>query len=244
MNEGVDFAELAFDATHTETIHAACGCDGIMRSTDGGLTWMNHAPNLSKYEIDTLAIDPNTPKCLYTAAATFPNAHPDVPPIGLYQSQDSGETWKLVKWHTQGDIYNYPAYMSLPYAGWATSKIRVDLYDSQTLYMTNWYGVAISRDGGLTWDANHFLGLENICIENMVTHPVLPDTVYMVSADHAPKISTDGGQTFASLPRPQLEKALPDSTALVASRFEPNTLLYAIKGSGGCSIVKAHADGR
>lgn len=243
LNEGMDFAEIAFDPRNPNILHAACVHDGVMTSIDGGCTWQSYAPGLSKYEIDTVAIDPHNPKCLYAAAATFPNADPDVPPIGLYRSQDAGMSWQLVKGHTGDDIRNYPAYMSLPYAGWATSKIRVDLHDSQTLYMTNWYGVAISQDGGLTWDANHFAGLENICIENMVTHPVLRDTVYMVSADHAPKISTDGGQTFTSLPRPQIEKAQPDSTAVVASRFESDVLLYGIKGSGGCSIIKAHADG-
>ena len=243
LHEGMDFAEIAFDPVHPDTLHAACLFDSVRKSTDGGRTWQNFAPGLSKYEIGTVTIDPQNSNCLYTAAATFPNSDPAVPPIGLFRSSDSGETWHLVKWHSEKDLRHYPSYMTLPYAGWATAKIRVDVDDSGTLYMTNWYGVAISHDAGLTWDANQFKGMENICIENMVTHPTQIDTVYMVSADHNPKVSIDGGRTFVALPRPEVDMPQPDSTALVASRLRPNLVLYGVKGSGGCTIVSAAADG-
>jgi hypothetical protein len=133
--------------------------------------------------------------------------------------------------------------MTLPYAGWAIAKVRVDPRDSQTLLISNWYGVSISRDGGQTWDANQFAGMENICIDNMTTHNGAANTLYMVPADHNPKISVDGGRTFSAMPRPQVTKPQPDSTAIVASRFRPEVVLYGIKGSGGCSIVHCDLDG-
>lgn len=243
LHEGMDFAEIIFDPDTADTLHAACVDNGVMKSSDGGRTWVGHAPGLSKYLIGTLAIDPRDPTKLFAGAATFPNADPEVPPIGVYQSVDRGESWRLIKWHTDNDIRNYPSYMTLPYAGWATAKVRVDLCDSQTLYMTNWYGVAISHDGGLTWDANHFAGMENICIENMVTHPAQPDTVYMVMADHSPKVSSEGGHTFAPMPRPKIETTQPDSTAIVASRYRSDLVIYSVKGASGCSIIRATADG-
>ncbi len=243
LHEGVDFAEIVFDPNAPDTLHAACVHNGVMKSTDGGRTWKRRALGLSKYEIGTVALDPHNEMRLYAAAATFPNVDSEVPPIGLYRSEDRGESWRLIKWHTQDDIQNYPSYMTLPYAGWATAKIRVDLIDSQTLYMSNWYGVAVSHDGGLTWDANHFAGLENICVENLVTHPSQPHTVFMVSADHSPKVSTNGGETFASMPRPKLNTTQPDSTAIIASRYRPQLVLYGIKGASGCSIVRVAADG-
>ncbi len=238
LHQGMDFAEIAFDPVDPDVLHAACVHDGIMKSSDGGNTWFTHALGLSKYEINTLTLDPQDRNHLYAAAATFPNSDLTVPPIGLYHSIDCGESWQLVKWHTEKDISNYPAYMTLPYAGWATAKIRVDVEHSQTLYMSNWYGVAISHDSGLTWDANYFAGMENICIENMITHPVQADTVYMVAADHNPKVSTDGGVTFNPLPRPRIETIQPDSTAIVASHFRPELVLYSIKGASGCSIIR------
>jgi photosystem II stability/assembly factor-like uncharacterized protein len=243
LHEGMDVAEIAFDSFDPDVLHAACINDGIQKSVDGGRTWVNHAPNLSKYPIGTLTIDPKNPQRLYAAAGTLPNYDMDVPPIGLYRSDDGGDSWALVRWHTEADLRNYPSYMTLPYAGWAISKVRVDARDSDTLFISNWYGVATSHDGGQTWDAHGFRGMENVCIESITAHPAQPNTVYIVPADHNPKVSTDGGQTFASLPRPEVEKPQPDSTAIVASRFRPDLVIYGIKGSGGCSIVVAQADG-
>lgn len=243
LAEGIDFAEIAIDPHNPDVLHAACLSDGILKSTDGGLTWQNCAGALSKYPIGTLTLDPQNPQRLYAAAETFPNFDPEVPPIGLYRSEDGGETWSLVHWHQDSDIHNYPAYMTLPYAGWAVSKIRVDVQNGQRLYLSNWYGVARSDDGGVNWDAHHFDGFENVCIENMIAHPSQPHTVLMVMADHAPRLSTDGGKSFAFMPHPPLDKPQPDSTAVVASRFRPDLILYGMKGSGGCSIVRAALDG-
>lgn len=244
MHEGLDFAALAADPRSPDVLHAACVWNGIQKSVDGGRTWTCHAPGLSKYEIGSLTIDPRDPDHLYCAAVTFPNHDGEVPPIGLYETIDGGDSWFLVRWHTQADLRNYPSYMSLPYAGWAVSKVRVDAQDSLKLLMSNWYGVSISLDGGHTWDANGFAGMENVCIENMTVHPDRPDTVFMVMADHVPKLSTDGGRTFSAMPRPIVEKTQPDSTAVVASRWRPDFVLYAIKGYGACSIVRCGLDGR
>jgi len=243
LHEDMDFAEIVFDPNLPDTLHGACVHDGVMKSIDGGRTWVSHACGLSKYLIGTIAIDPHNPNKLYAGAETFPNSDPEVPPIGVYQSADGGESWALIRWHTDADIHNYPVYMTLPYAGWAISKMRVDARDSDTLYMSNWYGVSISHDGGLTWDANHFAGMENICIENMVVHPAQPNTLYMVMADHSPKVSTDGGHTFAPMSRPKIETTQPDSTAIVASRHRPDFVLYGIKGASGCSIIRTGVDG-
>ncbi|MBA3871630.1 MAG: hypothetical protein H0X30_20985 [Anaerolineae bacterium] len=243
LHENIDFGEIVFDPHVPDVLHAACLGKGILKSTDGGHTWVNHAPNLSKYPFGTLTLDPQNSSRLYAAAETFPNFDPDVPPIGVYCSQDRGESWQLIRWHEVEDIHNYPSYMTLPYAGWAISKIRVDPRDSQTLYISNWYGVAISRDAGMTWDANHFKGMENICVENIVTHPSQPETLFMVTADHNPKFSTDGGRTFDSMPHLKLDSTQPDSTAIIASRYHPNLVLYGVKGRSGCTLIRADTDG-
>jgi photosystem II stability/assembly factor-like uncharacterized protein len=242
--EGADIGEIAFDPTASDTLHdtlyIAALRDGVLKSADGGRTWKS--TRLGKYPIGTLTVDPHDAAHVYAAAETFPNFDPEVPPIGIYHSTDSGESWQLLHWHTESDIRNYPSYMTLPYAGWAISKIRVDVRDKHRLYISNWYGVSTSDDGGRTLDANYFAGMENVCIENMVVHPTRPNTVFMVMADHAPKVSTDGGCTFAAMPRPRTDKPQPDSTALVASRFRPELVLYGMKGSGGCSIIRARID--
>jgi photosystem II stability/assembly factor-like uncharacterized protein len=241
--EGVDIADIAVNEQQAGVIHLACLQDGVRSTYDGGQTWINSAGRLSAYPIGALTIDPRDPNRLYAAAETFPNFDDTVPPIGIYVSSDGGQRWALLHWHTEADILNYPSYMSLPYAGWAVSKVLADATDSQTLYMSNWYGVAISRDGGQTWDANFFRGLENVCVENMVAHPAEAGTLYIVMPDHVPKFSTDGGQTYHAMPRPDFAIPRHDSTALAASCHLPGLVLYGMKGSGGCSIVQAEADG-
>lgn len=239
--EGVDFAELAFDPSAPHVIHAACVSAGVMRSTDDGQTW--RAASLSRYKIGTIAVDPRQPNTIYAAAETFPNFDPDVPPIGLYRSDDAGETWRLIKWHTSADLCNYPSYMELPYAGWAVAKIRVDVRDSRTLYLSNWYGVAVSSDGGETWDAHGYEGMENICVEHVAAHPAQANRVYLTAADHSPMVSADAGKTFSSMPRPKGTRTQPDSTAFIASKFDSTLIFYGIKGSGVGAIVKANTDG-
>jgi photosystem II stability/assembly factor-like uncharacterized protein len=239
LYEGMDFAEIVFDPLTPATLYAACIQSGVMKSVDSGYTWKSCAPHLSKYPIGTLALDPKNTQRLVTAAMTFPNFDNDVPPIGVYETLDGGNSWNLIRWHSVEDIRNYPAYMSLEYAGWAIAKIRIDHQDSERLYITNWYGVSTSMDGGQTWDANHFAGMENLCIENIVAHPTDANIVYMVTADHPPRYSVDGGCTFNMMPRPDVETPQPDSTAIVTSRFDSQLVLYGIKGTQGCSIMRS-----
>lgn len=241
LHEGLDFSEIVFDPTSPDIMHAACVKDGVMRSCDGGHNWENIAPNLSKYDIATLAIDSKNPQRVVAAAMTFPNYGDDVPPVGVYETTNGGDTWGLIHWHTESDLHNYPAYMSLEYAGWAIAKILIDQQDNRRLYIANWYGVSISTDAGRTWNANYFEGMENICIENMVAHPTETKTVFMVTADHNPKYSLDGGCTYTMMPRSNVETTQPDSTAIVASRFDTCFVLYGVKGSDGCSIVRSTA---
>jgi len=241
LYEGIDFSEIVFDPTNPDTMHAACIKDGVFKSTDGGQTWTNHVPGLSKHEIVTIAIDPKNSQRLVCAALTYPNFDDNVPPIGVYESLDGGDSWHLIRWHEEGDIRNYPSYMTLQYAGWCIAKIHIDIEDSQRIYISNWYGVSISEDGGQTWDANHFEGMENVCIENMVGHPVESDTLFMVTADHIPKVSQDAGKTFRAVPHVELKSSQPDSTAVVASRFRPEFMLYGVKGASGCTILRLNA---
>ncbi|MGB7338215.1 MAG: hypothetical protein WBC91_04920 [Phototrophicaceae bacterium] len=241
LHEGLDFSEIVFDITNPNIMHAACMGDGIFKSTDGGQNWVNNAPNLSKYEFVTLAINSKNINHLVTAALTYPNFDADVPPIGVYQSLDAGDSWELIRWHQTDDIHNYPSYMTLEWAGWCIAKIHIDVEDSNTLYISNWYGVSISHDGGLTWDANHFKGMENICIENMTAHPTDANTLFMVTADHNPKVSRDAGDTFEGMYRIELENTQPDSTAIVASRFRPDFVLYGVKGLSGCTLLRSTA---
>jgi photosystem II stability/assembly factor-like uncharacterized protein len=242
LHEGLDFSEVVIDPHSPHVMHAACVRDGVLKSIDGGRTWVNCAPNISKYEITTIALDPQNSHHLVAAALTFPSFDPDVPPIGVYETLDGGESWRLIRWHSEDDIRNYPSYMTLPWAGWCIAKIHIDVNESKRFYICNWYGVSVSNDGGISWDAHQFAGMENICIENLTEHPTQSDTIFMVTADHHPKISKDEGKTFRGMRRRELDTTQPDSTAIVASRFQSQFVLYGVKGPSGCTLLRSTND--
>src|SRR5205807_3797129 len=85
------------DAQNPDTLYVAAGLNqGILRSTDGGQTWM---PSVFSFFVDreilTLTIDPQTPTTMYAADST-----------SLFKSVDGGANWRPMKpgMTTYGDV--------------------------------------------------------------------------------------------------------------------------------------------
>ncbi len=200
---------------------------GIYKSADGGRTFnksMNGLPEAFQY--NTLTVDKENPDIIYTA----PDARPghDLQPLPIYQSKNGGESWEVLKQGGWEDLKNYPSYIrSLQHTGWAISKIVIGLEDSNTLYMSNWYGVAKSEDGGSTWNANQYKGLETNCLENIAVYDT---NVYYTVADHSPMVSSDNGVSYTSLP----STGYPSSTAL--TRIDNGCIIYGVRNKGGSGI--------
>ncbi len=229
------FTELAFDRNDAAVVYAAGTEGGIRKSTDGGRHFepvMNGLPTGFGY--NTVATDPANTAIVYTA----PDARPGhaLAPVPVYRSADGGATWALVERHDWGALRHYPSYLnSLPHTGWAISKVRVDVKDSRKLYYANWYGVATSGDGGRQWDAHGFKGLETNCLENIKAGA---GGVFYTVADHSPMWSTDGGATYASLPK----SPFPSSTAVVQSAADPSVVLYGSRHKGESGIFRVVGD--
>lgn len=244
LSEGMNFSQLAFDGEEENTLYAACVQDGLQKSTDRGATWNKIGHRLpDRFDYRVVAADPFHSAVLYT----IPNlvgVHEDIDPIALYRSEDRGETWNLVKRHGPEDISKYPDYMTLWHAGWAPSKLRVDLRNPEKLYLSNWYGVSISEDGGRTWCGNYFKGTETICGESILCDPQVEGKVYIAMADHAPAVSTDHGRSYTQLP------SIPNygnSTAIAASRHNGSVLVYGVRNRHGdrdCCIAVSKDGGR
>lgn len=241
--EGCDITEIAFDGADPATLYAAGLRAGVLVSTDDGATWAAQPPGGTRFPVTSLSVSPHDAGTLFAAVDTRGNDPAD-PPIGLYRSCDRGRSWELVHWHTAADLQGYPAYMHLRFAGWATATVRADSAAPGRLYMSNWYGVARSDDGGRSWGAHGFAGLETTCIEQVSADPLRVSTVYIALADHAPCVSWDGGATYQAL---AAVPAYPSSTAVVASQHRPGLLIYGLRAhrsdrSRGCCLVQS-ADG-
>jgi photosystem II stability/assembly factor-like uncharacterized protein len=217
--ESAGFTELAFDQQNPALVYAARIKGGIAKSLDGGKSFTPIMKGLPQgFRYNTLTADPNNTAVLYTAPDTRPN-HP-LSNIPIYKSDNAGESWTLINAHTADNMANYPSYIkTLPHAGWAISKVRVDRQNSQKLLFANWYGVSTSENGGMDWDAHQFRGLETNCLENI---KITTDRVYYTVADHSPMMSQDGGKTYKSLPR----SLYSGSTALVQSVFDTSLVLF------------------
>lgn len=238
LDEGPDYSELAVSPAGDAVMYAACREAGIRRSMDGGVSWervMNGLPEDVGYS--TLAVSPAEPVTLYT----IPNlngSHVHLDPIAIYCSEDGGDSWALVKEHTESDLSGYPAYMTIRHAGWAVSKLRLDLEQPDRLLLANWYGVAVSSDGGVSWNANGYEGMETVCAEYIVCDRVF-DRAFFIAADHTPSVSMDGGASYRSFPR---VPNYTDSTAIAVSKFDKGFVLYGMRSRSKhkrCVIVRS-----
>jgi photosystem II stability/assembly factor-like uncharacterized protein len=195
---------LAIDPKAPTTVYAGTSV-GLFKSLDGGESWVFKPAGGGFGKVFELHVDPQTPATLY-AIATDSNWE------GLYKSIDGGEQW------VRCGIYAY--------------GLAIDPGAPSTLYAAEYYGVAKSTDGGVTWThvrAN--LGGANIKI--VTVDPVTPTTVYaMGSTDSYTSKwllfrSLDGGQHWAGLAT--LEAWV---NALVIDSNNP-AILYAATALGG-----------
>jgi hypothetical protein len=225
------FAELQFSPEDDDVLYAASGKLGLLKSLDGGRSFQPINQGLPKVEFPCIAVDPRQPRTLYTAACVPADA--PVPVIPLYISHDAGANWSLIKDYQPADFseYPYPPGDIRP-IGWAIAKVRIDPFDSRTLYMSNWFGVSVSHDGGLHWSGNHYEGIENICVESVVAHPTKPGCFYFSAADQTIGCSTNDGrsyQHFAELHRPANYYC---STCAAPSRLRDGLVVYGVNNNG------------
>lgn len=226
------FTELAFDNKNPEIIYASTHGEGINVSHDGGRSFSRINSGLpEKYGYNTITTDPSNTSILYTAADTRPDHK--LSAVAVYKSVNAGQNWELINTHDWSNLKNYPSYMREPvFVGWAISKVRVDIKNSNNLYISNWYGVSASKDGGKSYEGYHFQGLETNCLENIGFFPDGSKKAYYTVADHMPMISNNAGESYISLPKSKYSS----STALAVSSLDTSFLLFGSRKHGAAAI--------
>jgi hypothetical protein len=81
-----DFMALAIDPTNPQTLYAAGHGLWVIKSIDGGTTWVQKKQGLDGDDVHALAMDPNDPQKL----------HAWVMDKGLYRSTNGGDVWARV----------------------------------------------------------------------------------------------------------------------------------------------------
>ena len=234
---GASITNLSFVKDAPASILATFRNDGIYRSTDRGYSFaksttaVGMAGNMADFS--TISPDPNNPSLFYAAICEYPSPSNDAP-VPLYRSTDRGVTWSLIKkGYSWADFRQFPPQYERPeQIGWAISKFIVDKRNPARFYLMDWFGICTSDDSCRTWDAHHFDGIENTCMEMITADPIVPGKVLLAGADMQPCVSRDGGKSYTTFPGLNAEQNYYCSTVICPSRFRPGLIVYGATNSG------------
>lgn len=170
---------LLLDPTDPNVVYARAFDQGpLFKTVDGGGTWRQINDHVS-----AIAIAPSNPQYLYAARAgstiTTSPCCPDV-----WQSTDGGESW--LKKGASAPV------------GRQLTTIAVDPADPLKLYLGGIEAVALSRDGGATFELpqTRFAGPFATAL---ATSPADTDTVYAGHGDGHVSMTADGGLSWRNL---------------------------------------------
>jgi len=200
---------IVFDPGHPGTVFAAAWGAGVIRSSDGGITWDRTARRPAFF--GTIAVDPLGSGTLY---GDFNGA--------LLRSTDGGSSWKWLFTHS----------------GAVLGVLAIDPSDPQTLYASIGDAphdprpahLAKSSDGGKHW---RFLnsGTHQIDATAVAIEPRDPNTMYAATQFEGVLRTTDGGATWRPFNKGLLARAI---NTLALDRT--GTTLYA--GTNGAGVVQ------
>ncbi len=144
LNKGIyeDVHTLAIAPSAPEVLYAATGA-GFYRSHDGGNTWERACYGMKHTYTVPIAVHPQEPHIVFTAAAKGPPPSwggPDGAAANIYRSDDSARSWELV---TNG--------LPDPFKGMVYA-LAVDAHEPDTVYAGTAEGeIYWTRDCGSTW---------------------------------------------------------------------------------------------
>ena len=203
---------VVIDPTNSSTIYAGT-LHGILKSTNGGETWIGANTGLTDSSISMLAIDPLTPSTLY--AVTFRS---------IFKSTNGGETWNA--------ITGFPSDI-------AFLSLVIDPITPSTLYTVAHGVIFKSTDGGGSWNA--ISGVRDV--RSLVIDPKNSSTIYARAFGTIPRQgifqifkSTDGGGSWNLI-----NTGLPADALILTLAIDPITpsTIYAGYSDAGQGIVKS-----
>ncbi len=188
-----------FEALHLlvtadgQTLFAVGGGDGLMRSQDGGASWLPLSQGLplerpGQARVLSLAIDPQDESILYAGTGGFVGQGQ-----GVYKSLDGGESWSPAN---QGMLdYRITALAVSP----SDSQVILAGGDSGNLFK--------SSDAGASWvDLTAALQLTQYSnprqMREIVFNPQSPQEITLLADNSGVLVSSDGGESWKPFPQP------------------------------------------
>lgn len=195
---------IIVDPTNSNIIYASTGIfdrlavesEGVLKSTDGGLTWKQINNGLTNLAVGALAMHPTDPLTLIagTGKGPFFDNTPDEKYGGVFITHDGGENWKQVD--PIRSINNRTEFIQFSAVAFAPSSPNIVYADAGDVFLR-------SNDGGVSWDVYRQGG--NLPLQSpenrgkpiaLTVHPENPDIIYMNAYAGGVFLSTDGGKTW------------------------------------------------
>jgi photosystem II stability/assembly factor-like uncharacterized protein len=188
-NIGGRVIDLAVDPTTTpSTVYAAVASGGIMKSTDGGVTWTSAWPASNEQVMGALARGSDGTLWAGTGEANSSGGGDqfltDAAPLGngIYKSTDGGKTWQLSGLPNSGAFGRIAVNPDNPNEVWAAASGWLNVTSHQR-------GLYHTTDGGKTWvrslaPPNSTTGAIDVAVD-----PANPNIILASLSD---KFRTDG----------------------------------------------------
>jgi len=174
----IQVSSLAIDLSASSNVYAGLVSNGVLKSTDGGVSWAVTPLVFSQGKtVASLAIDPVNPTTLYAGSAGIGG--------GVFKTLYRGQSWAQFLSNSILSVSLDPLSPAVVYAGSATG----DIYKS--------------TDGGQTWSSVR-TGIADASgtpalVESLAVDPTVSTTVYAGTFGAGVLKSVDGGQTWAAL---------------------------------------------
>lgn len=156
---GENITSIAIDPNNAQKVYVA-DCNGLERTTNGGLTW----EIVAREEVDTfvpklVALAPSAPQTIYLVGGTEGGV------VKMQYTNDGGETWQDIT--PKGDLIG-------------PLSLAIDPATPETIILSTVVGILRSPDSGQTWAMLNEGGLEVTIPANLPTS--LPEGFRLTTA--------------------------------------------------------------
>ncbi len=204
-NIGARITDLAVHPTDANIAYAATASGGVLRTSDGGVTWEPLFDAQAVLPVGAVALDPQNPDVIYAGTGEANANSYSFFGLGLYRSPDAGATWQnigLADTRYIARIRVHPTDANRIYVA-ATGKL-FGTGPNRGIYRTN--------DGGTTWDRCLAL-TDSTAATDLVMDPTNPDILFAAMWERVRGLNyrrsggpssgiwrtTDGGDTWQEL---------------------------------------------
>jgi len=226
-NVGGRMTSVVCHPTQPDRIWAGAAGGGVWRSDDAGKTWRSLWHDQDVLNVGSLAIDPTDPQILYCGTGEANLSADSYPGVGMYQTTDGGETWRLLAESAQTGIPR------------RIGAIAIDPFDSKHIVIggvghsagqQDPGGLYASFDKGVSWQRHSFVSSNSYWCHSILWHPTKKGLLYATVTEQGSRSgiwnSSDGGKTWMQLTGGLPQPSRFGRTCLAISRSNPD-VIYA-----------------